>query len=864
MLQIARHREHFQPTTDGPPISGLKTADGQTVIGWERFILDLHLTNLFCPMVLGDDGGQIANSKVVLCRDCGKWIGYAGTVSHYKDHVRRHEHYNQRCMALANPQGPAAGFVSFIFQTGAPARAIETLRAAWSDQEFPNQQNLVTIMQMVKAKVKQTIRAQCAAAPFVNIAMDGWSDPSRRKYQGITIRTVHDDGSTSVYLAAMKPVFGSEDARTLNRYLESVVKRYDLNEKVLSICTDRGHANTKAFRTDVPLKDFFSRLWMPCCCHLMNNFLNQFLLEISHLTEPVFRLARAFQRETDFRRYLREAGAKLLVIPTYTEIRWCSSHDMFRALVLLWPHMEAFARITDMFAPDLTPDVHETTLALERVLRKFVRAQNRLESDSFATGSAFAGHLTAIQDRIRLFKMQFKVRTTKFESYVRELIAGFQRQWHVLVLQTLLNPSLKFGTPISPIEPKTREVVIRLLVSLVETEIDAARTRAEQEAGDRDQVQARAAAEAQAHETGQETEMDEEPSSEIYLEFRPSEIAPWVPADDQVSTYLGMRETGRYDLDLWSSVTPMMVELRIVALKVLSILTTSASAERAFSVGALLCGDYQMAMSETTVSARLMVQANWSIAAQFVPEVLSLGPRGWAAWETAYRSKKKKWVSRAKMPSAADRSETIALWGREFGLSDSSDEWLAEGEPFRAVHRNPPRARKAADSADEEEESPPRPQAPRPQPPRPQRPVFSEGVRPRFQTVEDILRDVPLPRMSPMRPDVHEEARTASTPRPRKRPGADDGYSAEERRQLWREKAERRDKREMREKRERRERRERGDDSSDEDRLFQSGEWSRHRDEEKPLPEDFSPPHRERRRKLDHESRRNEPRTGPD
>jgi hypothetical protein len=699
-LQIPRHSEHFQHALDVPHIPQEKTPDGKTIIGWECFLLEMHPTHLFCPVVLVD-GEEIANSKVLFCCDCAKWVHYGGTVTHYRDHARRHEDYAERCRGLSNPDGPAVHFVSFIFQTGAPLRAMETLRNAWVGEDFPNRQHLSQIMQMVKARVKEAIRIECAAAAFVNIALDGWTDPDKRTFEGITIRTVQFDGSTSVYLAALKPVPASEDAAVLDRYLQSVIRRYNLQGKVLSICTDRGSANRKAFSTNPPVADFFSHVWMPCCCHVLNNFLRTFMGEIKRLTAPIFRLSGAFRTETHFRRYLASVKAPFTVIPTYTEIRWSSAHEMFRALVALWPHMVNFVELTHMSAPDLTPEVFETVKALERVFAKFVRAQTRLESDSFGTGSAFAGHLISIKDHIQRFKTQFGVRTTVFEAYVKFYLTDLPRQWLVLVLQTFLNPTLKFGDPDSPFTQKTREEALNLLTALVDAEINRARVRAAEEAHAREEADAR------ARERGQAELDEEEPSSDTYLTNRPSDGSQWVAAERQVSTYLGARDTGLYDLDIWGPVNPDMVELRIVALKVLSILTTSSSAERAFSLAALLCGDYQMAMSALTLSTRMIAQANWSLAAPYIPTVLNLGPRGWNSWEQAYFAAKRKYIPRPPVPppdSSRSRSEGMNAYLLELAFSSSDDD---EAPPtFKARRVKSSRRPASRDSEDEDVEDP--------------------------------------------------------------------------------------------------------------------------------------------------------------
>jgi hypothetical protein len=40
--------------------------------------------------------------------------------------------------------------------------------------------------------------------------------------------------------------------------------------------------------------------------------------------------------------------------------------------------------------------------------------------------------------------------------------------------------------------------------------------------------------------------------------------------------------------------------------------------------------DYQMAMTQETVSARVMIQANWRIAQPLLGDVLAMGREGWS------------------------------------------------------------------------------------------------------------------------------------------------------------------------------------------------------------------------------------------
>jgi arginine repressor len=82
-------------------------------------------------------------------------------------------------------------------------------------------------------------------------------DPMGRHYQEMTLRAVQSNGGTAVYLVAMKSTLGYESADVLQSYLRNVVRRYNIADRLLSICTDRGAPNLKAVRNDPPVEDFF-------------------------------------------------------------------------------------------------------------------------------------------------------------------------------------------------------------------------------------------------------------------------------------------------------------------------------------------------------------------------------------------------------------------------------------------------------------------------------------------------------------------------------------------------------------------------------------------------------------------------------
>jgi hypothetical protein len=85
-----------------------------------------------------------------------------------------------------------------------------------------------------------------------------------------------------------------------------------------------------------------------------------------------------------------------------------------------------------------------------------------------------------------------------------------------------------------------------------------------------------------------------------------------------------------HPLYYWRNTPAELKHLGSVALKVLGFVSTSASVESTFSVARSVTTDYQMVMTQETVSARVMIQANWRIAQPMRPDVLVMGRAGWS------------------------------------------------------------------------------------------------------------------------------------------------------------------------------------------------------------------------------------------
>jgi hypothetical protein len=112
-------------------------------------------------------------------------------------------------------------------------------------------------------------------------------------------------------------------------------------------------------------------------------------------------------------------------------------------------------------------------------------------------------------------------------------------------------------------------------------------------------------------------------SNDFHTYFTTSQSETLLPIE-QITWYGGIRDTRFHSKDFWLN-TPLEVQqLKNVALHVLGSLGTSASVERSFSIARMICGEHQMAMAQETISARVMIQANWDHAEPLLKEALEM------------------------------------------------------------------------------------------------------------------------------------------------------------------------------------------------------------------------------------------------
>lgn len=594
------HGKHFRETHHPPDSPPLRTFDQLEILGWDLFVYEGEPSPLFAPIVR-HDGREVHASNRVFCNVCRRWLAFAGSVTHYKAHAGLHA---RAAAAAEATDAVTVAIYSFALSRGEPLSVLDFLRRTPLQEAIPSAATFRTVAKALQCRLKEALRQRCLDARHVNLAVDGWSDPRGRRYQGITARLIFPDTSVTVCLLALKEIKSiHESAQELRTLVETIKNEFLARANLINICTDRCAMNEKAFRRrSTPIEALIDDgVWIPCVCHLLNNLLGRFLESIQDVVRPVFRLQQRFRKNASFLAFLEQRNAVLESIPSYSVVRWYSSNALFKALLNLWQYMVDFAATEGLATPELCPTVYLQIQRLSNITDAFKKAQKELEGDEFGSGSHFIGRLLSLQYHVGKFVDTHPQAVQDFNTYIQHFKAEYEQEYQLFLLMTFLDPSVQFelGRTCSPAEFRNTMSLLSRLI--------AARMRAAPPEAPDDSLS--------------------EPKSDDFTTYVASGPGYAVAPEQQIDLYKHIRSSCLHAKKFWCQAPPELTQLSDVAFRILGLLTTSASVERAFSVARAICTEYQMAQKQETVSCRVLIRANWNIAEPLLKDVLALSPR---------------------------------------------------------------------------------------------------------------------------------------------------------------------------------------------------------------------------------------------
>jgi hypothetical protein len=459
-------------------------------------------------------------------------------------------------------------------------------------------------VKILKEHVETDIRPQCARSEMMSLAVDGWSDPRGCKYQSVTARHVDPNTlSARSRLLAMKEIKCVHESRgELQVMLERLQGKYGIQGKVRNLCTDRASINESAFRVQsADLSSAFgeSLLWLPCGCHLLNNVLSFFLDRIRHRLKPIFYLQQRFRKCGPFLSSLLQEKSKVTSISSVSTVRWFSSNSLFQSLLPICDRMVRFSEMENYRIPQLNDAVRGDIERLRGLTVLFLAAQKDLEGDGYRSASRTIPHLLGIQKKLDEFREDEPDAVCAVHDYIGGLQEHSEKEWDLFTLMTCLHPSVRWQVGRTCSDGR-HERIMRVLVVLVQNELDR-----------------------------EPREPFVEPGSDDFMTFRPGAGVAAFTATGQIEHYDRIRAHRSQPLRFWSICPVDLRAMSVVAIKILSLLRTSASVERSFSTARQICSDYHMARKQETIAARAMIQVDWSVAQPLLRDGLAMGKRGW-------------------------------------------------------------------------------------------------------------------------------------------------------------------------------------------------------------------------------------------
>jgi hypothetical protein len=236
--------------------------------------------------------------------------------------------------------------------------------------------------------------------------------------------------------------------------------------------------------------------------------------------------------------------------------------------------------------PQLNSAVRGDIERLRGLTALFLASQKDLEGDGYGRASRFIPQFLGIQKKLDEFREDEPDVVCPFNDYVGGLQEHYENEWDLFTLMTYLNPSVQ------------RQV---------------GRTCSDGR-----------------HELDREPgEPFVEPDRDDFMTFQPRAGVAAFTATEQIECSDRIRSHRSQPLRFWSLCPVDLRAMSVAAIKILSLLATSASVGRSFSTARQICSDYQMAMKQETIAARAMIQVNWGVAQPLLRDVLAMGRRGW-------------------------------------------------------------------------------------------------------------------------------------------------------------------------------------------------------------------------------------------
>ncbi len=386
---------------------------------------------------------------------CNHWYSLNSTFGNIKSHIKsKHlikrndiqdfidDQVNNDGLSIQIPHDIdkliSSKYKAMILKTGRPFSLVsnDDMRSVLTC--LGTRQSLSESCERIAMKIISKMKYLLALSSFISVAVDEWSNLSRKRFLGVTARCIHD-GKVKIYFLSLQKINSIHlSGIELNNLFNDCLDRYGIKRRVMSAVSDNCNLMTNMFSHSNILR-------LPCACHLINLLLRAFIKPSENTIHEITAACRCIRTSVCYIA-LKEDFRDEPTIKNYTEIRWISMYESFKSLIQSKSSIETFYIVEEHNQNEinykLTSEHWDFIEQLLPTLKVYKQCIKILEGDDFATISLVLNSFHKLKITIEsLPKQTFYNNIVSFNAEYSEKMESYKDQFHPLYdAATLLNP----------------------------------------------------------------------------------------------------------------------------------------------------------------------------------------------------------------------------------------------------------------------------------------------------------------------------------------------------------------------------------------------------------------------------------------
>ena len=451
-----------------PPRPNLK--DGVTILKYMEFVDD---SSILAPMLITSQNKIIY--EIFYCSKCEKWLKISTTITNVYNHINKK--HCKKVVSIPNPNESSLPnrdemenniknidyrLKAFVILNGYPFSDIED-EDLNSICNLSSRASLVRTVETLALQTKQKIRCILESASIISIAVDEWQDRMKRRYLGVTAAAIVER-QIRIFTLAHRPMREQHcTAEVIRKYLYEILNEYRIARKIKCAVTDNGGSVPSAFCDDPTDVHNLNIKRFPCICHIINIYAKTFQKHMKSDLNDFMKIRNAFDTAC-FVAYLENSDSNIKKIASYTEIRWSSLYNMLHDLMELKKYIMRYNKLNKI-VNEIGEEFWERLSQWFKIFGTFAKCIKLVEGNEF-------GLISKSLPCIRRIQQALLSLPERYSGVILEINRKMESHWNkykdnwtpILHVCARLNPFIKHAKILTKAEIELADETIKLLL----------------------------------------------------------------------------------------------------------------------------------------------------------------------------------------------------------------------------------------------------------------------------------------------------------------------------------------------------------------------------------------------------------------